>query len=209
LRIENNLVISAIDPALSIPLPEVAGHIYENQGDALIATAVYNPDTHLADENGYYKSPGAAVNYPLCAVALDVKVDEETGQFKIGKLAAAVDCGRAINPTLAEGQVEGDVFHGLGLATVEPGLRYDESGNPYYQHLVDYKLLTAADMPPIDTILVETNDPIGPFGIKGVSQVVTSTVAASLANAIYAAVGVRIKDLPITPEKILQALKNR
>ena len=209
LRIEDNRVVAVNNPSISMPLPEIAHHIYETKGNALLATAVYDPNTHLADESGFHKAPGGAIAYPVCAVALDVNVDEETGEFKISKLAAAVDCGKVINPTLAEGQVEGDVFHGLGMATVEPGLRYDESGNPYYQHLVDYKLLTAADMPPIDSILVETNDPIGPFGIKGITQVVTSTVGASLANAIYDAVGVRIKQLPITPEKILEALKSR
>ncbi len=209
LRIGNQRIYSADNPAASLPLADVAEHIYEAKGDAMIATAVFNPDTHLADENGYFKPPGCAVAYPVCAVALDVEVDEETGEFEIGKIVAAVDCGTVINPSLTEGQVEGDLHHGLGLATVEPGLRYDEEGKPYYHHLVDYKLLTAADMPPIETVLVQTYDPAGPLGIKGVSQIVTSTVSASLANAIYDAVGVRIRDLPITPEKILAALKEK
>jgi CO/xanthine dehydrogenase Mo-binding subunit len=133
---------------------------------------------------------------------LEVAMDPETGAFQIGKLSAAVDCGKAVNPAAAEGQIEGDLYHGLGMAIVEPGLTYYESGMPHCQHLVDYKLLAAADMPPIDSILVESDDPAGPFGIKGISQITTSTVGAALANAIYDASGIRVKQFPITPEKL-------
>ncbi|XAT59957.1 molybdopterin-dependent oxidoreductase [Rhodobacteraceae bacterium Araon29] len=208
LNFVNGTVVSKEDTNNTLPLREIARYIYEDQGGALFGTGVYDPGTHLADENGYYQPPGASITYPFCAVSIDVDVNRKTGQFKINKLAAAVDCGRAINPVLAEGQIEGDVFHGLGMASVEPGLEYDASGQPVYTHLVDYKLLTAADMPPIDSILVESIDPVGPFGIKGITQIVTSTVGASLANAIYDAVGVRIMELPITPEKVLTALKD-
>jgi len=209
LQLRDHKVMSSQNPSKSIPIAEVSEYIYEEKGLALIGTGIYDPKTELGDDSGYIKPPGGSISYPFCSVTIDVNVDIETGQFKINKLAAAADCGKAINPTTAEGQIEGDVFHGLGLATVEPGLEYDKSGNPYYQHLVDYKLLTTADMPPIDSILVESIDPIGPYGVKGITQIITSTVAASLANAIYDAIGIRIKELPITPEKILDALKKR
>ena len=86
---------------------------------------------------------------------------------------------------------------------------YNDAGQPYYQNLVDYKLLTTVDMPEMDSILVETADPAGVYGIKGITQIVTSTVGAALANALFDAVGVRIKELPITPEKILVELKKQ
>ena len=205
-QIGKQKIFSEKDPRLSIPLLKVIDHIYENEGLAVFGTGVYDPDTHLADKAGFHKSPGGSIAYPFCAVALDVDVSRETGAFKIGKVVVALDCGTAINPTIVEGQIEGDVFHGLGMASVEPGLGYDEKGQPKYHHLVDYKLLTAADMPIIDSIIVESKDPTGPYGVKGVTQLVTSSMGAALANAIYAAVGVRITKLPITPEKILLEL---
>ncbi len=209
LVIEDQHIVSKTNRNIFLSLSEVAEHIYDGLGLAILGTGIYDPVTHLADEKGYHPSPGGAIAYPFCAVALDISVNRETGQFKIGKIASAVDCGRAINPTIAEGQIEGDVFHGLGLATVEPGLLYNDAGQPYYQNLVDYKLLTTVDMPEMDSILVETADPAGVYGIKGITQIVTSTVGAALANALFDAVGVRIKELPITPEKILVELKKQ
>ena len=209
MQINNQRIFSKRDADKSMTVAKVAEHIYEFDGLALFGTGVYDPQTHLADSKGFYRSPGGAIAYPFCAVALDVKVNSETGEFKIGKIAVAVDCGRAINPVVAVGQIEGDIFHGLGMASVEPGLDYSDAGQPLYHHLVDYKLLTAADMPVIDCILVETNDPTGPYGVKGVTQLVTSSVGAALANAISNAIGVRILELPITPEKVLKALKNK
>ncbi len=193
----------------AVSLSEIADYIYSGKGLALIGKGIYAPETNLPDETAYIQPPGPAPAYLFGAVALEVEVDQQTGQFKIGNVAAAIDCGKAVNPSAAEGQIEGDLYHGLGMATVEPGLTYDESGAPNYKHLVDHKTLTSADMPPIDSILVESNDPVGPFGIKGISQVTTSTVGAALANGIYDATGIRIKELPITPEKILEALKKK
>ncbi len=209
LVIEDQNIVSKTNRNIFVSLSEVATHIYDDLGLAILGTGIYDPATHLADENGYHQSPGGSIAYPFCAVAMDISVDIETGQFKIGKIASAVDCGRAINPNIAEGQIEGDVFHGLGLATVEPGLSYSNIGQPYYQNLVDYKLLTTVDMPEMDSILVETADPAGVFGIKGITQIVTSTVGAAFANALFDAVGIRIKELPITPEKILAELKKQ
>jgi CO/xanthine dehydrogenase Mo-binding subunit len=197
------------NPKKSVSIKEIAEHIYINKGLALIGKGTYSPETNLPDETGYVQPIGPAPAYIFGAVTLEVEIDQQTGQFKIDKVAAAVDCGKVVNPSSAEGQIEGDLHHGLGMATVERGLIYDESGMPYYKDLTDYKMLTSADMPPIDSILVESNDPVGPFGIKGISQITTSTVGAALANAIYDASGIRIKELPITPEKLLEAFKGR
>ncbi len=207
LSIENRCIVSSANPNIAITMAEIAEHIYEEEGSAVFGTGIYDPQTHLADETGFHASPGGSITYPFCAVNLDVSVNRDTGEFKIGKIAVAVDCGKPINPAIVEGQIEGDVFHGLGMATVEPGLDYDDAGAPKYHHLVDYKLLTAADMPQIECIVAESTDPTGPFGVKGVTQLITSSVGAALANALNDAIGVRMTSLPITPEKILQALE--
>ena len=207
LTIRDRHIVSRNDASKTLPLAKVAEHIYEAEGLAIFATGIYDPQTNLADKNGFYASPGASITYPFCAVALDVEVDRETCAFKVGHIAVAVDCGRALNPAIVEGQIEGDVFHGLGMATVEPGLDYNKAGQPIFHHLVDYKLLTAEDMPKIDSIIVKSIDPTGPFGMKGVTQLITSSVGAALANAIYNAVGIRLTDLPITPEKLAEAME--
>jgi len=197
------------NPKKAVSISEAADHIYTDKGLAVIGKGVYDPDTNMPDKTSYIPPPGPCPAYLFGAIAIEVEVDRETGQTKITKLAAAHDCGKAVNPVAAEGQIEGDVHHGLGIATVESGLMYDETGIPSRQYFLDHKVLTSADMPPIDSILVETNDPIGPFGVKGVAQITNCDVPPALANALYDAVGVRIEALPITPEKVLEALKNK
>ncbi len=179
------------------------------KGVTIMGKGVYDPDTHLPDPSAYIPPPGGCPCYLFGAVALEVEVDKETGEFKVTKLASAHDCGKAVNPDTAEGQIEGDVHHGLGIATVEAGLTYDKAGNPEHQYFVDHKVLTAVEMPQIDSILVESNDPVGPYGVKGIAQLTNCDAPPALANALYDAIGVRIKDLPITPEKVLRALKEK
>jgi len=143
---------------------------------------------------------------PFTAQFADVEVDTETGQVKVLRLVAAVDCGIAINPTLAEGQVEGAVTQGLGFTLFEE-MKFDENGRLLNPNFADYKIFNAADMPRLETILVQTHEPSGPYGAKSVAEVPINCPAPAIANAIFDAVGVRINDLPITPEKVLTALR--
>lgn len=122
-------------------------------------------------------------------------------------VTAAHDCGRAINPLSLEGQIEGSVVQGMGYALTE-SLHLKE-GRIENSSFSSYRIPTTLDIPAIKTILVETIDPEGPFGAKGVSEGTILPAAPAVANAIYDAVGVRIKDLPITPEKILAALSEK
>jgi len=138
---------------------------------------------------------------------VEVEVDKQTGQVKILKYIAAHDVGRAINPMLLEGQIYGGGLMGIGYAMGEKMI-FDK-GVLKNGSFLDYKMPTAKDVPPVEALIIETDDKDGPFGAKGIGEPGLVPTAPAIANAIYDAVGVRIKDLPITPEKVLKALKEK
>ena len=139
--------------------------------------------------------------------AVEVEVDTETGVVKIVKVAAAHDVGRAINPVTCEQQIEGAVIMGLSNTLFEE-LKM-EGGRVLNSSLADYKLATFSDMPQIDPILVEARHTEGPFGAKGVGEPAAGATGPAIGNAIFDAVGIRIRDLPITAEKVWAALKKK
>jgi putative selenate reductase molybdopterin-binding subunit len=143
---------------------------------------------------------------PFAAQFADVTVNEETGEFTVNKLVAAVDCGVAINPAMAEGQVEGANHMSYEMATNE-GVTFDEDGHVEVTDYDAYDFPTASESPPIEAILVETHEPTGPFGAKSVAEVPTNTVPPAMSNAIREAVGARITEMPITAEKIRAKLE--
>jgi CO/xanthine dehydrogenase Mo-binding subunit len=138
---------------------------------------------------------------PFAAQFADVTVDERTGEFEVNKLAVAVDCGVAINPGMATGQIEGANHMSYEMAVCE-GITFDDEGRAEVSTYEEYDFPTAAESPPIEAILVETHEPTGPFGAKSVAEVPTNPVPPALSNAVRDAVGVRITDMPITAEKI-------
>jgi len=142
---------------------------------------------------------------PFYAQFVEVEVDTETGQVRVTKAVNVLDLGKAINPTLASGQVEGAVAMALGYALSEE-LKFDERGRVRNAGFVDYKVMSTLDMPQMTTILVEDTEDTGPFGAKSAGEVPINGMAPAVANAIHDALGIRIRSLPITPEKILQAL---
>ncbi len=146
---------------------------------------------------------------PFFADFAEVEVDIETGKVKVLKVVAAHDSGRAINPMLFEGQVHGGIQQGIGYALTEALIIDEKTGVPLNPTFLDYNVLTAADMPKIEVIIVETKEPTGPFGAKGLGEPCSVCVTPAIANAIYNAIGVRIKELPITPEKILRTLREK
>jgi carbon-monoxide dehydrogenase large subunit len=139
--------------------------------------------------------------------AVEVEVDTETGVVKIVKVAAAHDVGRAINPVTCEQQIEGAVIMGLSNTLFEE-LKM-EGGRVLNSSLADYKLATFSDMPQIVPILVEARHTEGPFGAKGVGEPAAGATGPAIGNAIFDAVGIRIRDLPITAEKVWAALKKK
>jgi CO/xanthine dehydrogenase Mo-binding subunit len=145
---------------------------------------------------------------PFCAMFAEVEVDTETGQVRPVHMVAAVDVGRALNPDVCEGQVEGAVTQGLGYALTEE-IKMGSRGEVLNPSFMDYKIFCADDMPRITTILVEAEEPTGPFGAKSVAEIAINGPAPAISNAIYDAVGVRLHSLPMTPEKVLAALDAR
>jgi CO/xanthine dehydrogenase Mo-binding subunit len=148
-----------------------------------------------------------AAGWPFGAQAIEVEVDEETGEVKVLRVASAHDVGRAINPIMVAGQIEGGIVMGLGYALYEE-LEFD-GGKVTNPTFADYKIPTTCDVPEVMPIIVEKFYSSEPFGAKGVGEVSLFGIAPALANAISKAVGVRIKELPITPEKVLESLKQK
>jgi CO/xanthine dehydrogenase Mo-binding subunit len=149
------------------------------------------------DENGQ-GIPYAV--YGFGAHMAELAVDIELGTVRVLKITAAHDVGRAINPTLIEGQIEGGVAQGLGHALMEeffPGKG---------ENLHDYLIPTAGDIPPIESILIEDPSPIGPFGAKGIGEQAVIPTAPAILNAIHDAIGLRIHRVPATPDRIRTAI---
>ncbi|HEY7041957.1 MAG TPA: molybdopterin cofactor-binding domain-containing protein, partial [Methylomirabilota bacterium] len=134
-------------------------------------------------------------------------VDPDTGEVTIHDFVIVQDVGKAINPLGVEGQMQGGAVQSLGIALTE-GLMFDDSGRLTNPSLLDYRKLTAADLPNLETIIVEVPSPAGPFGARGVGEPPIVPAPAAIANAVNDAVGARITELPISPERIALALAN-
>ena len=185
--------------------------------DRLRAGELVPPDGVLTHEASYTdtimeppgssKTPNFSASYTFAAHAVEVEVDRATGRVKILDYVAAHDIGRAINPTMVEGQIIGGVAMGLGAVLGEE-LIY-ENGRPVNPAYLNYALPRAADLPRIRPILIEDPDPNGPYGAKSIGELAVIPVAPAVANAIYDAVGIRLRELPFTPDKVLRALAHK
>lgn len=192
-------------PERRVRLADVARKAEAVKGRPAIGAGSYNPPTTFLDpETGRGKPYNT---YVYAAQAADVEVDTETGQVEVLRLTAAHDCGRAINPLLVEGQIEGGLAMGLGYALGEEMVV--QEGRVLNAKLADYLVPTAMDVPPMDVAIVEVPDPTGPFGAKGVGEPSLLPTAPAIINAIYDAVGVRIRALPVTAERVLAALREK
>jgi len=166
-------------------------------GYVITCEATFDPPTSPLDENGQ-GSPYAVFGFG--AHLAEIEVDVELGAVRVLKVTAAHDVGRAINPTLIEGQIEGGVAQGLGMALMEeffPGKG---------ENLHDYLIPTVGDVPPVESILIEDASSIGPFGAKGIGEQAVIPTAPAILNAIHDAVGVRIHKVPATPDRVRAAI---
>ena len=177
----------------------------------LLGEAFYSPaDSPLLAANSGMKgwdSRMSSIFWMFASHAAEVEVDIETGAVRVIKVVAAHDVGRAINPVACEQQIEGAVVMGVSNTLFEEFKM--EKGRILNNSLADYKLATMLDAPRIVPILVEAPHQEGPFGAKGVGEPAAGATAPAIANAIFDAIGIRINDLPITPEKVLAALKEK
>ena len=177
-------------------------HVGTGESKTVMAEVFYDPPTQMLDREfkGNY-----SMTYAFGTTGAEVEVDRATGQVKILNLVAAHDVGQSINPTLIKGQIYGAAYTGVGYAlTEEIKTHKGKVMNPNFR---DYQILTARDRIPVEAVVVEKGDEDGPYGAKGIGEPGLVPTAPAIANAIYDAVGVRIKELPITPERVLDALK--
>jgi CO/xanthine dehydrogenase Mo-binding subunit len=189
----------------SLTVSDVArARLFRHNGAPIVGSGSFDADSVLPDSTRFGNESGA---YNYGAQAAEVHVDPETGQVKILQFVVASDCGTVIYPLGAEGQVEGGLAQGIGYALTE-GLQIDE-GRPVNPNFSDYRIPSMRDMPPLQHAFADSYEPTGPFGAKGLGELNMDPTAAVINNAIFDAVGVRVKTLPITPEKILCALKER
>ncbi len=179
-------------------------HVGIGESKVVVAEAFYDPPTEMLDRE---MKGNLSLTYAFGTTGVEVEVDEKTGKVKILNLFAAHDVGKAINPTLVKGQIYGAAYIGAGYAlTEEIKLEKGRVMNPNFR---DYKMLTARDAVPVEPIVIEPGDKDGPYGAKGIGEPGLVPTAPAIANAVYDAIGIRIRDLPITPEKVLAALKEK
>lgn len=189
----------------SVTVADVArARLFRHNGAPIVGSGSFDADSVLPDSIRFGNESGA---YNYGVQAAHVHVDPQTGQVTIRQMVIASDCGTVIYPLGAEGQVEGGLAQGIGYALTE-GLQIDE-GRPLNPNFSDYRIPSMRDMPPLQHAFAESYEPTGPFGAKGLGELNMDPTAAVINNAIFDAVGVRVKTLPITPEKILRALKEK
>jgi CO/xanthine dehydrogenase Mo-binding subunit len=170
-----------------------------------IAAASMNFGAHYEPVYGRGRA-AVSVAAPMYAVHVaKVAVDPETGMVRVLDYVAAQDVGKAINPAEVDGQIYGGIAQGIGWALLE-GLEYDENGQLLTTTLMDYALPHTGDVPTITSLLVEIPSQAGPYGAKGVGEPPVVPVAGAIANAIYDAIGVRVTELPMTPERVYSTL---
>jgi 4-hydroxybenzoyl-CoA reductase alpha subunit len=184
---------------------EQAAELAEARFGTLTSAGSYTPPKIAGPYKGSGVGPSPAYSYSACVVDLDA--DARTGLVKVNKIWIAHDVGRAINPLLVEGQVEGSVYMGLGEALMEE--QTFRKGLHKWPSMLEYKSPTFLDMPEVETFIVETIDPEGPYGAKEAGQGPLLPVPPAVCAAVYDALGVWIDEVPVTPEKIVEALRRK
>jgi len=202
----DDCIFAKDDPRLRIGFDD-AVILAINFHGALVAQGSYTPPEE--SRGGKHKGAGVgpSPSYSYSAQVAEVSVDTETGRVTVERIIAAHDCGRALNPVTVDGQVIGSVYMGLGQAVQEEMVW--ENGRLMNPSLLEYRIPSTLETPLIESIIVESEDPEGPFGAKEAGEGSLAATIPAVANAIYDAVGVRLNTLPITPEKVLAALREK
>ena len=207
LKIKDGVIYWPEDPEMRMTIQEAAcQYSYDHAGATLTAEGDFVvPGVSMVHPDTKYGNISCA--YPFVAQVAEVEVDRLTGKVKVLRISAAHDLGKTINPLLSEGQVEGALAQGLGFATSEQIVM--DHGRVTADTFRRYHMPRITDMPLVGTVFVESDDPVGPYGAKGLAEPALTPTAPAIANAVYHAVGVRIKDLPVTADKVLAALEEK
>ncbi len=210
LEIVDGEVVARGAPQKKISVPDVAAAATWTYGELITGTgaqlkpyaAIVDPETGRVD-----LPPHSAISYAACAA--EVEVDDETGEVRVTRLVQCYDVGKAINPTLVEGQIEGGAMQGLGLGVLENCYPYYPSVEHRGGQFGSYLAPGMEDLPRIDTIIIENPSTDGPYGAKGIGEMANNSQPPAIAAAVYDAIGVWVTELPITPERVLRALEAR
>ena len=190
----------------SLPFADVVAAALIDEGAITVkGSFTCPPDFHGGKHRG--GAVGSTMGFSYAAQVVEVSVDDATGLVTVDKVWVALDCGHAINPLAVEGQVEGSVWMGMGQAMCEE-TRYLE-GLPAHASFLEYRMPTIAESPPIEVQIVETHDPFGPFGAKEASEGALAGFPPALVNAIANALGIDLNEIPVTPDRITEALIQR
>jgi CO/xanthine dehydrogenase Mo-binding subunit len=201
-------VIAKGAPQKKIAVPDVAAAATWTYGELITGdgaqlkpyAAIVDPETGEVD-----LPPHSAISYAGCAA--EVEVDDETGVVRVTHLTQVYDVGRALNPTLVEGQIEGGAMQGLGLGVLENCYPYYPSVEHRGGRFGSYLAPGFEDLPKLDTIIIENPSSDGPYGAKGIGEMANNAQPPAIAAAVFDAVGVWVTELPITPERVLRALE--
>jgi CO/xanthine dehydrogenase Mo-binding subunit len=193
------------DPGRCMSIPDVAGKANFAMRKLIVGRGHYMRNPSPPDPETGACDPVATLAW--AAVLAEVEVDTETGQVEVLKLTCAYDVGKAINPLLCEGQIEGGAVMGVGAALMENLFPYYPSMDWQPQTFGDYVIPTSGDLPHLESVILECPSTDGPYGAKGIGEMTANAPGPAIANAIHDAVGVWIDDLPVTPEKVLRALE--
>ena len=200
---ENGYIYVRNYPEKKLAISDLSRIAYVLRGWVPVGSGSFTPAVTPLDPVTGHGKPFPT--YVYATQIAEVEVDTETGYYEVLHLIAVHDCGYAINPLLVEGQIEGGISNGIGYAMCEEMFMKD--GKVLNPQFTDYIMPTALDMPPITVDIVERPEPTGPFGAKGVGEPSLMPTAPSIINAIEDAVGVKIRELPLTPEKLFFAMQ--
>ncbi|OGR68239.1 MAG: dehydrogenase [Elusimicrobia bacterium GWC2_63_65] len=213
LYLQDECVKCRTKPDFSLPFRDfvingIQAEDHTFKGGPIMGSGVFMPEftSAISDpETGQGGHPN--VHYTTGAAGVILEVDKETGKMRIKKVALAVDCGKAINPDLVKGQIVGGLLQGFATVLYED-MRYSEKGRLLNPNFSDYKIPTSMDMPgEVVPIIIEVAQPDGPYGARGVGEHTMIPCAPLIANAVADAVGVRVKSMPVTKEKVALAVK--
>jgi CO/xanthine dehydrogenase Mo-binding subunit len=206
LELQDGEVVAKGAPDRKLGIPEVAAAATWTYGELITGTgAALKPFSAVDDETGAVETePHSAISYAACVA--DVEVDDETGEVRVERMIQVYDVGRAINPTLVEGQIEGGAMMGLGLGLLEAAYPYYPSLEHRGEQFGAYLAPAMEDLPELDNVILENPSADGPFGAKAIGEMANNAQPAAICSAIHNAVGVWITECPATPERVLRAL---